>query len=102
MGDTYRIQSVDVEANARSRLLIFLRPLFSEGIAVNCHLLHLNGIDVFCVDKALKAHSNLSENSSMKVYLGDWRDGSVVKSTGCFSRGLEFISQNHMVAHNHL
>ena len=32
-----------------------------------------------------------------------WRDGSVLKSTDCSSRGAEFKSQQpHMVAHNHL
>jgi hypothetical protein len=30
-----------------------------------------------------------------------WRDGSVVKSTGCSSRGLSSNPSNHMVAHNH-
>jgi hypothetical protein len=32
----------------------------------------------------------------------DWREGSVVKSTDCSSKGPEFIPSNHMVAHNHL
>jgi hypothetical protein len=31
-----------------------------------------------------------------------WRDGSVVKSTNCSSRGPEFNPSNHMVAHSHL
>jgi hypothetical protein len=31
-----------------------------------------------------------------------WRDGSVVKNTDCSSRGPEFNSQKHMMAHNHL
>jgi hypothetical protein len=30
-----------------------------------------------------------------------WRDGSVVKSTDCSSKGPEFNPSNHMVAHNH-
>jgi hypothetical protein len=30
-----------------------------------------------------------------------WRDGSVIKSTDCSSKGPELIPSNHMVAHNH-
>lgn len=65
----YRILSIDVEADVMLRLLIFLRPLFSEDITVKHHFLHLNEIDVFGVEKALQAHSNLPENSSVKVHL---------------------------------
>jgi hypothetical protein len=32
----------------------------------------------------------------------DWRDGLTIKSTDCSSRGPEFNSRNHIVAHNHL
>ena len=39
---------------------------------------------------------------SLKNEAKDWRDGSVVKHTDCSSRGPEFNSSNHMVAHNHL
>ncbi|EGV92360.1 hypothetical protein I79_000935 [Cricetulus griseus] len=31
-----------------------------------------------------------------------WGDGSEIKSSGCSSKGPEFNSSNHMVAHNHL
>jgi hypothetical protein len=34
--------------------------------------------------------------------LGGWKDGSVVKSTDCSSRGVGSISITHMVAHKHL
>jgi hypothetical protein len=33
---------------------------------------------------------------------GGWRDCPTVKSIVCSSRGPEFISRKHMVAHNHL
>jgi hypothetical protein len=36
----------------------------------------------------------------IKIEIKDWRDGSVVKSTDCSSKGS--IPSNHMVVHNHL
>jgi hypothetical protein len=38
----------------------------------------------------------------IKLKISGWRDGSVVKSTVCSSKGPEFKSHNHMVAHNYL
>ncbi|CAO2610004.1 C-type lectin domain family 18 member B [Lemmus lemmus] len=37
-----------------------------------------------------------------RMILWGWRDGSEVKRTDCSSRGPEFNSSNHMVAHSHL
>ena len=34
------------------------------------------------------------QTKQTKVAFGGWRDGSVVKSTGCSSRGLRFCSQH--------
>jgi len=36
-----------------------------------------------------------------KYWQQSWRDGSAVKSTDWSSKGAEFKSHNHMVAHNH-
>jgi hypothetical protein len=36
------------------------------------------------------------------VEAGGWRDGSVVKSTDCFSKVLSSNPISHIVAHNHL
>jgi hypothetical protein len=36
------------------------------------------------------------------MYELGWRDGSVVKSTGCSSEVLSLTPSNHRVAHNHL
>jgi hypothetical protein len=49
-----------------------------------------------------KKKQNKKETPATKKLKQDWRDGSVIKSTGCSSRGPEFNSQQHMVAHNHL
>jgi hypothetical protein len=38
--------------------------------------------------------------ATIKMKSLGWRDGSVVRSTGCSSRGPELTSRNHMVAHN--
>ena len=38
----------------------------------------------------------------LKDRLSGWRDGSEAKRTNCCSRGPEFNSNNHMMAHNHL
>ena len=35
----------------------------------------------------------------LELNIADWRDGSVAKSTDCSTRGSEFNSSNHMVAH---
>lgn len=35
-------------------------------------------------------------------YPGGWRDDSVIRSTGCSSRGPGFNSQHYTVAHNYL
>ena len=52
---------------------------------------------LFSVQKKKK-----QENPSRYYKLG-WRDGSVLKSTGCSSGGPEFNSQQrYIVAHNHL
>ena len=36
------------------------------------------------------------------VFVGVWRDGSVVKSIDCSLEELSSIPSNHAVAHNHL
>ncbi|EGW15311.1 hypothetical protein I79_025508 [Cricetulus griseus] len=33
---------------------------------------------------------------SLKIYVQDWKDGSVVKRTGCSSEVLSSIPSNHM------
>jgi hypothetical protein len=42
--------------------------------------------------------SSISFFKNLKFW--SWRDGSEVKSTGCFSRRLESNSQHHLAAHN--
>lgn len=47
----------------------------------------------------------ISENKTKQIKTkskGDWRDGSIVKSTGWSSTGPRFSSQHPMVAHNPL
>ena len=44
----------------------------------------------------------LRHSGHEKLRLWGWRDGSAVKSTDRSSRGPEFNSSNHMMAHNHL
>lgn len=44
MGDLCRIWCVDLEVTMRPRLLIFLRPLFAEGIKFKSYLLELKGM----------------------------------------------------------
>jgi hypothetical protein len=39
---------------------------------------------------------------TVKKQLWGWRDGLAVKSTDCSSRGPEFKSQHHVVAHSQL
>ena len=50
---------------------------------------------------------NLQDDNCKDIYKAELlrqggRDGSVVKSTECSSRGPEFNPSNHMVAHDHL
>ena len=53
-------------------------------------------------DLSHKQNNVLERCSAIKIAFKGWRDGSVVKSTDCFTRGLSSITSNHMVAHNHL
>jgi hypothetical protein len=48
-----------------------------------------------------KAFDKIQHPFMLKVLEG-WRDVSVIKSTDCSSRGPEFNSSNHMMAHNYL
>jgi len=42
----------------------------------------------------MRVHLSIHRNKHIKIYTsGGWRDGSVVKSTDCSSRGPEFKSQ---------
>jgi hypothetical protein len=50
-----------------------------------------------------KTKNKKPQKQQQKIWEGwGWRDGSAVKSTDCSSRGSEFNSQQHMMAHNHL
>jgi hypothetical protein len=52
--------------------------------------------------KELAASGATENRTEVKNASRGWRDGSVVKSTDCSSRGPELNSHNHMVPHNHL
>lgn len=68
-----------------------------------CHKAFLSGHIVGCIkqDSLLFKVDSCSSGSHIENKGPGWRDGAVVKSSGCSSRGPVSYSRIHMVAHRH-
>lgn len=82
---------------------------FLHHLGIGCRASHMLGKQAFCnqakfpdcclVFFLVERKVQFIKMELFRIRI--WRDGSVVKSIDCFSRGPRFRSHTHMTAHNH-
>lgn len=66
---------------------------------------NINNIKLYIIDNMQYELTQYKMCMCIYMYVCDivgWRDDSVVKNTGCSSKGPEFSSEHHMVGHDTL